>query len=221
MTRFLIFRGLFLIQATFLFILTAGAAAGNDSAAYATGIEMIGKSQSEADYTRAAAYFEKISGQELPWLSRYYAAFCYIQASYKATTDKQKDVLLDKAQPLIDKALQFNPNEPEIFVLQAFLYQSRIQVNPPVRGMSYSSKADATLKKAIAADDSNPRAWSLMAYNVYYTPAAFGGGSQKALPVFQKAKEKFQFFRPVRPFLPNWGEQENLQMIKTCKLPSK
>ncbi len=46
----------------------------------------------------------------------------------------QRDAMLDKAQPLIDKALKKNPKESEMMVLQAFLYQSRIQVNPPMRG---------------------------------------------------------------------------------------
>lgn len=192
-----------------------------DSAAYASGLDLIGKARTESDYVQAASYFERLPEQGLPWLNRYYAALCYIQASYKATSDKQKDVLLDKAQPLIDKAFQFNAKEPELFVLQAFLYQSRIQVNPQMRGMSYSMKADANLKKATALDDSNPRAWSLMAYNVYHTPAAFGGGPQKALPVFQKAQGKFQIFKPIHRLMPNWGEPENSRMIATCKLSSK
>jgi tetratricopeptide (TPR) repeat protein len=208
---------LILFQAIPFFARTAGASTIPDSAAYATGLEMIARSRTESDYTQAAAYFERISGKEIPWLNRYYTALCYIQASYKAATDKQKDALLDKAQPLIDKALQLNPKEPELFVLQAFLYQSRIQVNPPMRGMSYSNKADASLKKAVAVDDSNPRAWSLMAYNVYHTPAAFGGGPQKALPMFQKAEGKFAAFRTAGPFLPDWGQPENRKMIAECK----
>ncbi len=151
------------------------------------------------------------------WLSPYYAALCYIQASHKVEEDKERDGMLDKAQPLIDKAVKKNPKEAEIMVLQAFLYQSRIQVNPQFRGMTYSSKAEASLKKATEADDKNPRAWSLLGYNLYFTPALFGGGPEKALPLFEKARDKFRTFKPLMPFYPVWGEPENLHMIAECK----
>jgi tetratricopeptide (TPR) repeat protein len=192
-------------------------AAAVDSAAFADGLHRIAGARTEKDYVDAAAYFERLPEADLPWLNKYYAALCYIQASYKAAADKQKDALLDKAQPLIDKAFQLNPKEAELFILQAFLYQSRIQVNPTMRGMSYSSKADASLKKATAIDDANPRAWSLMGYNVFHTPAAFGGGPQKALPVFQKAAAKFAAFKPMNPWMPTWGEPENRNMVAECR----
>ena len=135
--------------------------------------------------------------------------------------DKERDAMLDKAQPLIDRAGKINPKEPEILVLQAFLYQSRIQVNPQFRGMTYSSKAEASLKKATEADDKNPRAWSLWGYNLYFTPALFGGGPDKALPLFEKAREKFRAFKPLMPFYPRWGEPENLHMIAECRKAEK
>jgi hypothetical protein len=91
-----------------------------------------------------------------------------------------------------------------------------MQVNPELRGVSFSQKADASLKRALATDPGNPRAYSLIGYNVYFTPVIFGGGAKKALPLFLKAKEKFTSFVPVLPFSPDWGKPENLQMINTC-----
>ncbi len=189
-----------------------------DSAAYNSGIAMIGKAKTANDFKLAAVYFEDLSVQNPShWLSLYYAALCYIQASHRVEEDKERDAMLDKAQPLIDKAGKKNPKEPEIFVLQAFLYQSRIQVNPQLRGMTYSSKAEASLNKATSADDKNPRAWSLLGYNLFFTPSLFGGGPEKALPLFEKARDKFRTFKPLMPFYPRWGEPENLHMIAECK----
>jgi tetratricopeptide (TPR) repeat protein len=189
-----------------------------DSSVYNSGIIMIRNARTANDFKQAAAYFEDVSERNpSQWLSLYYAALCYIQASHRLQEDKERDGVLDKAQPLIDRAGKQNPKEPEIMILQAFLYQSRIQVNPKLRGMSYSSKAETTLKKAVAADDKNPRAWSLLGYNLYFTPALFGGGPEKALPLFEKARDKFRTFRPVLPFYPHWGEPENLHMIAECK----
>jgi tetratricopeptide (TPR) repeat protein len=190
----------------------------SDSAAYNSGIIMIGNAKTANDFKLAATYFENLSIQNPShWLSLYYAALCYIQASHKVEEDKERDGMLDKAQPLLDKAGKKSPKEPEIFVLQAFLYQSRIQVNPQLRGMSYSSKAEASLKKATEADDKNPRAWSLLGYNLFFTPALFGGGPEKALPLFEKARDKFHTFKPLMPFYPHWGAPENLHMIAECK----
>jgi hypothetical protein len=188
-----------------------------DSAVYNSGIIMIRNAKTVKDFKQAAIYFEDLSAHSPShWLSLYYAALCYIQASHKVEDDQGRDNMLDKAQPLIDRAGKKNPKEPEIFVLQAFLYQSRIQVNPEMRGLTYSRKADANLKQAAAADDGNPRVWSLMGYNVFHTPAVFGGGASKALPLFLKARDRFRSFKPYLPFMPVWGEPENQEMIAEC-----
>jgi tetratricopeptide (TPR) repeat protein len=194
----------------------------SDSAMYNTGINMIRNSKTANDYKKAAAYFENISADNpAHWLSPYYAALCYIHAAHKVESDKDKDGMLDKAQPLIDKAGKNKPEESEILVLQAFLYQSRIEVNPQLRGMSYSSKAETSLKKATGINDKNPRAWSLLGYNLFFTPALFGGGAEKALPFFLKARDKYKAFTPLMPFYPHWGESENQQMIAECNKATK
>ncbi|HJZ41447.1 MAG TPA: hypothetical protein VJ203_13860 [Bacteroidales bacterium] len=206
-----------------MFFLTGlSAQSGEDSTGYNPGIRMFEKAVSTDDYIQAALYFEQLA-EQYPghWLVMYYAGLCYIQASYKAQGDKLKDEIMDKVQPLIDKAFRLKPGEPEIHVLQAFLYQSRMQVNPEFRGMSYSQKADASLKKVAAADPNNPRAYSLMGYNIYYTPAIFGGGAKNALPLFLKAREKFLAFVPELPFMPVWGGRENQEMINACYKTAK
>jgi|WetSurSiteA1Bulk_404760.scaffolds.fasta_scaffold00852_3 hypothetical protein len=188
-----------------------------DSAFYNPGIRMMERARTAEQYENVSRYFEEVSAQ-LPgqWLALYYTGLGYIHASYQVKEDVKKDQMLDRAQLFVDKAFKLKPGGPEIHVLQAFLYQSRMQVNPQLRGMTYSQKADASLKKAIAVEPSNPRAFSLMGYNVFYTPAVFGGGPKNALPLFLKARDKYLAFRPELPFSPMWGEQENQQMIKMC-----
>jgi hypothetical protein len=193
-----------------------------DSAMYNAGIFLLNRAKTTENYLEAAFYFEQLATQyPKQWLVLYYAGLAYIQSSYKALVSKDKDKLIDKAQPVIDKAFSLKPNGSELHVLQAFLYQSRLQVNPEIRGLTYSQEADASLKKAVAADPSNPRAYMLMAYNVYYTPGMFGGGAKNALPMFLKAREKFLAFTPELPFMPDWGEPENQQMIVACKKGAK
>lgn len=189
-----------------------------DSSAYINGIRLMDIANSRDNYVEAAHYFEQLAAKSTgQWLALYYAGLSYIHASYKAEGDIEKDKLIDKAQPLIDRAFKLKPEESEIHVLQAFLFQSRMQVNPTMRGLTYSQKADASLKKAVAVNPSNPRAYSLMAYNIYYTPAMFGGGAKKALPLFIKARDKYLAYTPDLPFMPSWGQKENHEMINTCK----
>jgi hypothetical protein len=120
------------------------------------------------------------------------------------------------AQSLIDKSFLLKPNEPELHILQAFLYQVRLQVDPQARAMNYSQKADASLKKAVKDDPSNPRAYFLMGCNVYYTPVMFKGGAKNAIPIFLTAKEKFSEYVADLSFMPTWGEEQNQEMINSC-----
>jgi tetratricopeptide (TPR) repeat protein len=201
-----------------LFISYVMAQSPEDSAAYNPGISLIGKAKTEGDYISAAKYFEQLAARKPDqWVALYYAGLSYIHASNQAPKDETKDALLDKAQPILDKAFRLKPGDPELLVLQAFLYQSRIQVNPEFRGLTYSQKAETSLKKALVKDPGNPRAYTLMGYNVYFTPALFGGGPKNALPHFLKAREKYRAFKPFLPFYPDWGESENDRMIRECQ----
>ncbi|MBN2814170.1 MAG: hypothetical protein JXQ80_08845 [Bacteroidales bacterium] len=188
-----------------------------DSSEYLAGVHMISKAKTVDQYLAAAFYFNMLMRTHTSdWLGFYYEAFSYIQASQQSLVSEHKDELLDKAQPLISKALELKPGASELLALQAFLYQARLQVDPASRALNFSKKADEAIKQAIAADPSNPRAYFLMACNVYYTPPMFKGGPKNALPLFQKAKEKFATYIPAHSFMPQWGSTENQQMIAEC-----
>jgi tetratricopeptide (TPR) repeat protein len=196
--------------------------APQDSSFYEPGIRLMAKATTADEYLRASHYFEELASK-LPdhWLVWYYTGLGYIHASYRVNEEDAKDDLLDRAQPFIDRAFRKKPDGTEIHVLQAFLYQSRLQVNPTIRGLNYSQKADASLRKAVAADPGNPRAYMLMGYNVFHTPSVFGGGPKNALPLFLKARDQYLVFKPELPFSPSWGEQETREMIRTCMQSEK
>jgi hypothetical protein len=190
-----------------------------DSSIYNKGLRMIADAKTVQEYENAANYFNAISSDKPhQWLAPLYAGLSYILASFKETGDKQlKDKLCDKAQVCIDSSALRNADISEVAALQAFLYQARIDVSPTERGLDYSLKADTEIKKAEAANPMNPRPYFLYGMNEYYTPRIFGGGAEKALPLFEQAAEKFEVFVPEMPFMPNWGKQQNLDMIAKCK----
>jgi hypothetical protein len=189
-----------------------------DSAAYNKGLIMIESAKTVEEYQLAGNYFDSLSSfGPGDWLAPLYAGLSYILASRAEPDGKIKDELCDKAQVFIDSGRAKHADIAETASLQAFLYQTRIEVSPMERGLEYSMKADTEIKKAETANSDDPRPYFLHAMNVYYTPTIFGGGAQKALPLFESAAEKFDAFVPEMPFMPHWGKQQNLEMIKKCK----
>lgn len=192
--------------------------AETDSSVYNMGLKMLSAANTAEKYTETAGYFAKVAEQNPShWLANYYTALSYILGAQLSGDQKYREELLDKAQPFIDKAQGLKKDEPENFVLQAFLYQVRLLIDPQSRAISLSQKAESVLKKAIAADSANPRAYFLLANNIYYTPPVFKGGPKNALPVFIKAEEKFRDYKVNPSFLPNWGRKQNEEMIRICK----
>lgn len=160
--------------------------------------------------------FERIALTETDrWEPLYYAAFTQINLSFREKDGDKKDAILDLAEKNIENALAVNGDKSELYALQGFLYQGRIQVSP-MRGMTYSQKASDIIGKAIEENPENPRAFFLMAQNIYYTPKMFGGGGKNALPKFQEAKVKFENEKGKDGIGPKWGAKSNLRMIDAC-----
>lgn len=166
--------------------------------------------RTEQDFQNLANSFERIANAETDqWHPLYYSALCYINMSFVNEDNEQKDAYLDKAQTFIDKALEIYPDESEILVLQALLYQGKIQIDPAGRGMTYSAKANEQLNAARELNPDNPRAYYLLGLNVLHTPAAFGGGPDAACPLFKTAVEKFNSAVPENVLAPTWGGERN------------
>jgi len=162
--------------------------------------------------------FERIANVEKDkWLPNYYASFTYVLMSYREEDNKIKDQYLDKAEELLEAAIALNEKESEIYALKGMLEQARIQVDPMTRGMIYSQKADKSLQKAEKLNADNPRIYYIKAMGVLYTPAMFGGGMDKACPIFKTAYEKFEKFSPSNEIAPKWGKEINNENYEKCK----
>jgi hypothetical protein len=167
------------------------------------------------EMTDLANQFERIAvAEKTEWLPAYYAAFCYINMTFMQGEPDQKDALLDKAQKLIDQAMEVKTNESELLVLQGFLYQGRIQVDPMNRGMQYSMKANEAFGKAKALNPENPRIYYLQGQNLLHTPEAFGGGANSACPLLKTAVEKYHTFVPENDIAPNWGKENTEKLVQ-------
>ncbi len=146
----------------------------------------------------------------------YYSAYCYILGSWQIVVPSEKTAILEKALTQIDKAIEISPKNDELLVLKAFYYQAMIMVNPQQFGQPYSAKANELLVKAQTINSKNPRAEFLLAQNIYYRPVQFGGGKEKALPLFSKAAELFKQQDSRNYLSPVWGERTNSEMLMEC-----
>jgi hypothetical protein len=215
-------KQLIIILFGILLFTDSGAQTLLDSAVYNKGLRMIESSRTYQDFERAGNYFDVLTYKKNDeWLAPLYSALSFILASFREPDTKLKEKLCDKAQTYIDTSRMRHPDVSELASMQAFLYQARIDVSPMERGLEYSLKADSEIKKAEAANPGDPRAYFLYGMNVYYTPKIFGGGSEKALPQFEMAAEKFNAFTPKMSFMPHWGKQQNLDMIAKCRKEEK
>ena len=175
------------------------------------------KAASPADWLEAASRFERLGAMSpSDWLPAYYSAFTLTNASFVTEKGEDKDKLLDRAQTLLEDAIQKKAPQDETLVLQALIHQARIGVSPMARGMKYSGMAEECLAKAEALNPNNPRAPYLRGQNIYNTPKMFGGGKENALPLFKQAEERFAKAQPS-PLYPSWGRGENLSLIEACK----
>lgn len=181
-------------------------------------LQKMGEAKLEADFQALSNQFELIASVEKgEWLPLYYAAQTTILMVHQGVEKGKVDTYLDKAQTFIDKALKINENESEIYVLQGFLHQARISVDPMSRGQKYAAMAQVSFEKARAVNPENPRIYYLMAMSVINTPKMFGGGKKNALPLFLQAKEKFDGYTPASQLAPNWGGSSNQAMIDLCQ----
>lgn len=160
--------------------------------------------------------FERIaSAEKAEWLPSYYAAYCYVNMTYSTKGD-EIDTYCDRADKFIKVADSISPNNSEIYTLRAQIASARISVNPMTRGQKYGMESGEWREKAKELDKTNPRPYYLEGTAYYFTPAMFGGGKDKAKPVFQKALEMYETFKPASTIAPNWGKNSCNYFIKEC-----
>lgn len=170
------------------------------------------------NYTELAHEFSKIAKKNKKRFEpHYYAAYCLIQSSWKITDPGKKKEILEQSKKHIDKANKLTQNNDELMVLEALYYQAYIMINPREYGNTYSIKAEEMLQKAQAVNKDNPRAAFLRGQNMYHRPAEYGGGKEKALPLFNQSAKMFKSQNTDDFLIPTWGEKTNSEMIKLCK----
>jgi hypothetical protein len=170
-------------------------------------IESLDQDSEPAEFVEIANRFERIAmAEKSRWLPYYYASYALVVTSYDEKDMSQRDLTLDRAQELLDQAMELEPGESELHVLQAFLYPSRILVDPMGRGATYMGKAFESLETAKKLNPDNPRIYFLEGVNKLNLPPSMGGGAEEGRKLLETALEKYEAFRSDNPLWPGWGE---------------
>ncbi len=170
-------------------------------------ISQIDSMMVKGNFAELANNFTRIGDAEkTQWLPYYYAAFCTVSEGLMDKDNSKKDALADKASALIAKAETIlGKDNSETDNLKSMVATVHMTVDPQSRFMTYGPQITEYIQKSEALDSTNPRPVLLEAQNKFYTPESFGGGKEAARPLFDKAKQLMDNFKPETELSPNWG----------------
>ena len=174
-----------------------------------TQLQKADAAQGADDIKTLVPTFERIAAANPDaWLPNYYAAHFNLLEHWMSGEDGCEPCL-EKTDAFLEKAEAAEANNAEVMTLRASYYQGMLQMHP-MRAPYYGPKAGSLLEAAAKADPTNPRAASLMGQNLYYTPAMFGGGADKAKPHMARAVALFDAEAADAErddLLPTWGAE--------------
>ena len=178
---------------------------------------MLDSAKTSDDYTSVAAAFERIGDAEkTQWLPYYYAAFCNIMKGFQ-DPKVNKDEVATKAEELIAKAEAIEPKNSEIFILKNMTSTLHMLVDPQTRWQQYGPRGNEALATAKQLNPNNPRAYLMEGQGIFGMPVQFGGGKDKAKPIFEKSITLFEAQKPPSSFAPHWGKSSAERMLALCK----
>lgn len=127
------------------------------------------------------------------------------------------------AEPLVDQHLRaLAPlKDAESLALRGALLGHKLGFSP-ASAMVLAPKASGCFEAALQAAPGNPRALLLQAVHLLHTPAFFGGGPAKALPLLTAAVQAAQAEAPAQdPWAPRWGRVESLVWLAIAQAQAK
>jgi hypothetical protein len=162
-----------------------------------------------------AGTFDRIGDAEkTKWLPYYYAALAQTWVGWNPEC-KDKDANSAKINAFLAKAEAIEKNS-ELYAVENMSATQQMLMDPQTRWQTNGKDANIALQKGIQADPNNPRLYYLQGMSLLGTPAQFGGGKDKARPLFEKSLALYQTMKP-QPLYPNWGQKQAEDGLAQCK----
>lgn len=198
-----------------LISMTAGAQSAKYTEAMTKNIALLDSAKSVDQLLSLASTFDRIGDAEkTQWLPYYYAALAQTWIGWMpATTDK--DANAQKINAYLAKAEAIEKNS-ETYAIENMAATQQMLVDPQTRWSTNGKDAAAALQKGLELDPNNPRLYYLQAMSLFSTPTQYGGGKDKAKPVFEKSIALYKSAQP-KPLYPTWGEKQAENMLAQCQ----
>lgn len=178
-------------------------------------LALFDSAKTNAEYQALANTFERIGNAEkTQWLPYYYAGLVLATEGWN-DPNLDKDENSTRINTLCDKAAAID-NNSEIYALRNMAATQQMMVDPQTRFQTYGIQAAKDIEEGLKLNPDNPRLYYLRGESIFNTPPAFGGGKEKAKPVFEKALVLFKAEKP-KPLYPNWGMQRTEEQLAKCQ----
>lgn len=141
----------------------------------------------------------------LYWQSylQFYSSIYYLKKGDKEIAEKEIDKGINWLNEMKNK-------NSEDYALLAMLQGFGIQFKG-MKAMFVSSDIKKNLKKAIAIDTTNLRAYYVYASNDFHTPKKYGGGKETEEYLLKAISLPIQ--KVKNDYLPSWGKEEAFEML--------
>jgi hypothetical protein len=204
-----------LLAVALLISMTAGAQSAKYTEAMQKNIALLDSAKSIDQLQSLAGTFDRIGDAEkTQWLPYYYAALAQTWIGWMpSTTDK--DANSQKINAYLAKAEAIEKNA-ETYAVENMSATQQMLVDPSTRWATNGKDAGAALQKGLALDPNNPRLYYLQAMSLFGTPSQYGGGKDKAKPVFEKSIALYKSAQP-KPLYPTWGQDQAEKMLAQCQ----
>ena len=177
-------------------------------------IALLDSAKSIDDLQSLASTFDRIGDAEkTKWLPYYYAALAQTWVGWNPTV-KDKDANSAKINAYLAKAEAIEKNS-ELYAVENMSATQQMLVDPQTRWATYGKTAGEALQKGMQADPNNPRLYYLQGMSLFGTPPQFGGGKDKAKPLFEKSVALYKEAHPAA-LAPTWGQQQAEAMLEQC-----
>ncbi len=194
--------------------LTAGAQSDKYKQVMQKNIALLDSARSIDELQSLASTFDRIGDAEkTQWLPYYYAALAQTTAGWNPAM-KDKDANAAKINAYLAKAEAIEKNA-ELYAVENMSATQQMLVDPQNRWMTYGKTAGEALQKGLQADPNNPRLYYLQGMSLFGTPPQFGGGKDKAKPLFEKSVALYKSATP-QPLAPTWGQKQAEDMLAQC-----
>jgi hypothetical protein len=124
-------------------------------------------------------------------------------ASLSGIPGNERDAVLNDGLARLQVVMNAHPSDAEALALLGGLYALQIG-RSPLKAIMLGPRVSGTLDRAAELAPNNPRVSLQAGISAFHTPAAFGGGTNKAERLLRRSLELFAQ-EPLDHPWPNWG----------------